>query len=287
MRLTAIDLDGTLLTHQLAVQSTDAEAIRRAQKRGLIVAIATGRSLFDARHILAEAGLSCPVIASNGAEIYVEDKLIFEEMIPHPLPKNIIEWLFDERIYCQVYYSDQIVVLEQGISWLREDLVYVSQVDPGFSEDLFWKAIAPQIYQYGLVTCARPKVLCSQHPVFKIMVVSPVQGKLLLAHDRFRGYGSLSLSSSGAYNLEIMAANVNKGTALTRLCQHYRISLKESAVIGDNRNDLPMFKVAGLRIAMGNAHENLMDVSDLQTLSVDACGVAYALEHYISITEPE
>lgn len=281
MRLTAIDLDGTLLTDRLVIQAGDIEAIRLAQQRGLIVAIATGRALFDARHILAEAGLACPVIASNGAEIFVEDKLIFEEAIPDPLPNTMIEWLAEEHFYYQVYYSDRILVSEHGITWLKEDLTSVSQIDPSFDEDVFWQAIHPQIYQHGLVEFAGAAVSGDQHPVLKIMAVSPDQAKLKQAYDRFRGFGSLSLSSSGTFNLEMMAAGIDKGTAVTGLCSYYRIGLDECAVIGDNRNDLPMFEVAGLGIAMGNAHKSLTDASDLQTLSVDDCGVAYALEHFI------
>lgn len=46
-------------------------------------------------------------------------------------------------------------------------------------------------------------------------------------------------------------------------------------------NDIPMFKTAGLSIAMANAKEETKKYSDTVTLSNDEDGVAYAIERYV------
>ena len=51
--------------------------------------------------------------------------------------------------------------------------------------------------------------------------------------------------------------------------------------IGDNTNDIPMFSVAGLSIAMGNSFGEIRDLADDMVPGHDEEGVAWALEKYV------
>ncbi len=62
-------MDGTLLTATQQITAENREAIRRAQSQGIEVIIATGRSYTEASFVLDAAGLTCPMICANGAEI--------------------------------------------------------------------------------------------------------------------------------------------------------------------------------------------------------------------------
>ena len=65
------------------------------------------------------------------------------------------------------------------------------------------------------------------------------------------------------------------------MAQHFNIPLEDTVAIGDENNDIPMFKVAGLSISMGNVTEEVKYCSDITTLNNDENGVAYAIENYI------
>lgn len=54
-----------------------------------------------------------------------------------------------------------------------------------------------------------------------------------------------------------------KARALKDACQQLRISPKEVAYIGDDLNDLPAISLAGLKIAVGNAVEEIKQSADL------------------------
>lgn len=56
------------------------------------------------------------------------------------------------------------------------------------------------------------------------------------------------------------------------------IKLKDTIAIGDDFNDLDMFKVVGYSVAMENASENIKKVVDEITLSNDEDGVAIFLD---------
>ncbi|MCX5480680.1 HAD family hydrolase [Kaistia geumhonensis] len=83
------------------------------------------------------------------------------------------------------------------------------------------------------------------------------------------------------YYLDVTHPTADKGHAVTALARHFGVPLEEVAVIGDMSNDLPMFAVAGLAIAMGNAHDDIKAQADLVTRSNAEDGVAHAIETMI------
>ena len=58
---------------------------------------------------------------------------------------------------------------------------------------------------------------------------------------------------SQLYYLDVTNPVADKGYAVKAFARHFGVPIEEVAVIGDMANDLPMFDVAGLAIAMGNA----------------------------------
>lgn len=83
--------------------------------------------------------------------------------------------------------------------------------------------------------------------------------------------------------LEVTAKNVSKENALQEIAQHYQIPLPQVMAIGDNFNDLPMIKLAGFGVAMGNAPEPVKVQATAITQTNNQHGVAKAIEDYILI----
>jgi hydroxymethylpyrimidine pyrophosphatase-like HAD family hydrolase len=52
-------------------------------------------------------------------------------------------------------------------------------------------------------------------------------------------------------------------------------------VFGDGENDIPLFRAAGLSIAMGNADPAAAAAADYVTASNDQDGIASALEQFL------
>lgn len=64
--------------------------------------------------------------------------------------------------------------------------------------------------------------------------------------------------------------------------QHLSIRADEIACIGDGENDIPMFKNAGIRFAMGNASPALKACADRIVASNDDDGVAEAIQFLLT-----
>ena len=85
----------------------------------------------------------------------------------------------------------------------------------------------------------------------------------------------------GTIYYDIANIEVNKGNAIKKLCEILDINLKDTIAIGDDYNDISMFKVAGYNVVMGNAIEEVKKYADEITLTNNQDGVAIFLEKLI------
>ena len=89
--------------------------------------------------------------------------------------------------------------------------------------------------------------------------------------------------NSSYYEKWFSVANVrsSKGNALNFLSDYLNIPIKNTIAIGNDKNDISMFKTAGLSVAVANASDDIKSKVDYITLSNDEDGVAIFLETLI------
>lgn len=75
IKLLALDLDGTLLNSSGKISDANKQAIQAAEKKGVLVTIATGRRFRDARPVALEIELNAPVVCHNGALLKYAESL--------------------------------------------------------------------------------------------------------------------------------------------------------------------------------------------------------------------
>ena len=68
--------------------------------------------------------------------------------------------------------------------------------------------------------------------------------------------------------------------ALRQMCEMYGVPLSQAMAIGDAENDLPMLRVAGYSVAMGNATDEVKAACRFVTRSNEESGVAYAVRKW-------
>jgi hydroxymethylpyrimidine pyrophosphatase-like HAD family hydrolase len=73
----------------------------------------------------------------------------------------------------------------------------------------------------------------------------------------------------------------NKGFVIERLSKYLNVPLESIATIGDQPNDVLMFKRSGLSIATGNASEEVQRQATYVTTSCEEEGFANAVERFI------
>jgi Cof subfamily protein (haloacid dehalogenase superfamily) len=283
MKLIAIDLDGTLLSQHTYITQENVQAIRKAQSQGHIVMICSGRAPEDIQEILKKYELSCPLAGSNGTVVQAEGKLLGSVSMSRDNIMQIAKKLDDVRAPYRIYTNQGIFVPEDWSDRVNTDLQGDTIKVDGLSDELF-KRITEQPQQSDLI-----KYFRDYHELFgredmkvqKFFILTLNQQKKSELTTYLSNISGAAATSSGPMNIEVMDQDGNKGNALKIMADYYGISMEDTVAMGDSFNDIPMLKVAGLSIAMGNAGPAVKQLCKAVTLSNSENGVSYALEQFI------
>lgn len=282
MKLIAIDLDGTTLNSNKEISRETAQAIKEVQQRGHIVMILSGRPSSFIEHELSKHGLECPIGGSNGTELIAEGKIIklsdlttiqgqriAMELDAEEVPYNITT---DKGTFTSRKWSERLNGIISSGNVLNEyklhkDYHMITTPPESYGNKFFKNST--EIIKKGV--SIHKFMLLTLEPEKKARITS----KLELIKDTY-------ITSSSPFNLEVMHIDGNKGNGLRKMAEHFQIPLEQTIAIGDEKNDLPMFKVAGVSIAMGNAELDIKKQCDHVTLTNDENGVAHAMKKYIN-----
>jgi hydroxymethylpyrimidine pyrophosphatase-like HAD family hydrolase len=143
-------------------------------------------------------------------------------------------------------------------------------------------------YALGSQNFETPLHELMSHPVSRVVVLSPNHDteEFLKLID---GVGLHSVSYAIGYTawLDIAPSGVTKASALDQIRVKHKIDPAKTIVIGDGRNDIPMFEWAksggGLAFAMGQAIDEVRSVATAITSSVEDDGVARVLSDFEGI----
>jgi Cof subfamily protein (haloacid dehalogenase superfamily) len=258
LRLFVSDIDGTLVRDDKSLSRTVVAAVGRLQAAGVPVALISARPPSGMEWIAAELGLSTPIAAFNGGTIIHPDGRVLSasRLSPQAAERTlalidrpgVVKWLFNTGRW----YAERA----DGHHDIRERKS--ANQEPTFGAD------------FSAILDA----------VDKIVAVSDDQGLLVELEGVVRQAlgADTTVSRSQVYYLDITAPGANKGDGLAALAAAVGAALEDVAVIGDQRNDVAMFRRAGLSIAMGQAPDEVRAVAEHNTASNDEDGVAKAID---------
>ncbi len=273
MKLVAIDLDGTLLAKDGKISKANNLAIRETQHQGHIVSIASGRSFHDTQHILKNAGLACPLITANGASVFYQEKYLERLMLPGKTTIEVIAMLEENGYYYEIYTNEGIHLFHRLLNEAREEAKTLVEKDVGLTLEPIEEELDIQLRQGGLQHFNHSNETdYNKLDIYKIFVLCFDKEKLAQLERQLQTRQDISLTTSGSFKLEIAHPSVSKGHSLMILADHLQIPLKDTVAIGDNFNDISMFRVAGCSIAMGNAPDKVKEMSTYVTKSSEDDG---------------
>lgn len=271
IKLICIDMDGTLLKDQQTVSNNNKEAIKEAIRRGVHVAITTGRVYDCAKMYSKEIGLNTPIISSNGAFIGGSNgEVIYNN------PLNIEEL---KKFYSVTKKYGLMAYLTTNFGIVSDDELPVNHVYNVLNKKLpDDKKIRIEMFKDIYVALKKfdgqiLKGVCTE---------KEHKEKLLKARKELESLNSnMEIVASWDDNFEIMQKGSTKGDAVKRLAEYFNISREEVMCIGDSENDFSMIEYAGIGVAMGNAIEKVKFASDYITDTNINDGVAKAIKKFV------
>ena len=268
IRLIISDIDGTILDNQHQVDPDLKDIIPLLNQEQIPFVLASARSPLGMEPIARELGLGDnPLACYNGALVIKGDPQAYETIIEHPLDKEEIR-TFLELVKAE--FPSVSINLYSGKDWIADRLDKWVQIEAAITGE------RPMI-QNELIP-----VLNAQMPVHKLLLIdqAPVIQKL---HDYLQtlDFAKTAFYLSKDNYMEVTAKHVSKEQALYEIAQHYQVPLEQVMTVGDNFNDLPMLRLAGLGVAMGNAPEAVKTEAKAVTKSNNEHGVAEAIKEYV------
>ncbi|MBD5086287.1 MAG: HAD family phosphatase [Clostridiales bacterium] len=253
------DFDGTIYRDDHTISQTNKDAIRKYVEAGGKFVVSTGR-LFSAIYPkVLELNLDKEVIVYQGAGIYdIKTK---------------------EQIFGQYFNREEAIRALKYVEAMGDDyvpLVYINdtchtQKKTDYVEEFV--KICNISYKTTGVPLSEYVANCKDKPVKVIVLMQSELCDAFVTKGK-EDFPNLAFMRSHVCIVEIITKGINKGLAISWLCERYGIPIEDTIAMGDSENDIAMIEAAGLGVAMGNAMPLVKQSADYIADTNDNDGVA-------------
>jgi len=276
--LIAVDVDGTLLDTEFedVLRPREIAAMERVRAAGHVLVLCTGRNLNSTRAMLDASGWhpdDLPLVLLNGA-------VVWGGRPRRCLQRNELDGARIRRLVA--------LFKEHG----TVPMVYGSDDDGGVlhhesrpTNDILGRYLHKRRTAVGAITVADD---LGALPWTRALEVGTIDTRerveaLTAAIGRevpeVRVINTRSLLGEGLYYwAEAFDAGSDKGRGLAVISREYGVPMERTVAIGDNYNDLDLFRSAAFSVAMAGSPDEVIAAADLVTGPVAESGAATVLE---------
>ncbi len=272
VRLIALDIDGTLLDSEWKLPEANRSAIAEATRRGIEVALVTGRRYDFAMPIARKLDSPLTMIVSNGALVRTHDG---ETHVRHLLPRRTAERVLGITL---PWRDGAGVVFDRP----RENQIVLEVIE---TDDPIRSAYYARNREF--ISQAKPLESCLTEDPLQVMLSGKVE-PMRAAEAALRvapfvatfGIAATVYESKDFAMIDVIHPQCSKGASLEEWAALRGFAREEVMAIGDNHNDLEMLSFAGIPIVMGNSVPELKNFGWHETGTNDENGVALAIEQF-------
>lgn len=249
------DMDGTLLDNNSHVSTESSRILSELARRGVMFTVATARTPATVEPLLAGTETRCPAIVMTGAALWDREQreMTHTRLIDPGVTPELIN-LFEEAgvapfVYCvaspdhlDVYHGVEMSAAENDFYNQRRHLP-LKKFHIGYKPST--RELDNTILLFGIGDSDRVTQLAHR-------IREQVDCSVSCYPDILSPRRSL---------IEVFGPGVSKARAVRDLAE--RIGAERIVAFGDNLNDLPMFEVADMAIAVSNAFPKVRAKADL------------------------
>ena len=262
IRLVVSDVDGTLVRKDKTLHPETIKAAQELKAAGIVLCLASSRPPRGMEMYLEPLGITTPHAGFNGGQIVAADnKTILDELaipedaarlaVDHMSAAGLDVWVFAGNGWYVKGGNGPYVAHEAEVT--RNTFTIVDDFSPYLATT---NKIMSSSKDFDLVGRVEEELQATLH-------------------------GQASVNRSSPYYCDVTHMDANKGHAALALAKIVGVTAEEMACLGDMNVDVPMLKIAGLSIAMGNAAESVKAASMVVTGDNDGPGWADAIRTYV------
>jgi Cof subfamily protein (haloacid dehalogenase superfamily) len=250
IKLVLSDVDGTLVTHEKVLTQGAITAVQQLRDANILFALTSARPPQGLAMFIEPLGLTTPLAGFNGGLITDTNFEVLEEKkIDDSLNAPIVELLTSHGLSVWVY---------QGADW------YVLDMD------------GPHVKRESKTCQCEPAI------VKNFNHVETNVAKIVGVSDDPAACASASVAMAEQFGTQVLATRSQTYFVdITHPSVRYGVATSQIATIGDMYNDLSMFAVSGLSVAMGDSDDEVKAAALEVTTSNEDEGFANAVSKFI------
>lgn len=248
VKLICMDMDGTLFGRWEEIPENNISALRECISRGIKVALVSGRNFRFLMNKAAEISEDVIIVSANGARIddKVGGKCIFEGLFDEEYARMVNRVMWESETYYEIY-TENI-----NYAFSRED------IPESRRRSLERYLLNRQILEAKHITTIEA---APTQGIYKFVAFCPDLTKIEALRRECDKRGIVH-SASGSTSVEVMARNVDKGSAIRFLSSYYGIPICDIMAFGDYTNDTSMLKACGHPVAMQNGVNEVKQIAE-------------------------
>lgn len=247
-----LDLDGTALRSDLTLSPYTLDVLGRCKQRGILVGIATARSIWGAGQYSGLINWDARIIC-GGAAGYLGDRLAYERTLGPETTDGIIK-------ACLCSEHAGAITVQTGDMYLsnERDFQHMTETDGAAFSD-FAEPFGSSAYKITI-------------EIFSDTFAQQLGRQFDCSVTRFHGENWVQFCHREA----------SKHQAMQALARGAKIPMERVMAFGDDYSDLSMLATAGFGVAMKNAIKEVKQAAAYQTeLDNDNDGAAKFIEKYV------
>ncbi|NBK98411.1 MAG: HAD family hydrolase [Erysipelotrichia bacterium] len=236
-----LDIDGTFYDHDSnRVLPETIEACKQTQKRGIKVALCSGRpkEMAEDLHVFDLLDWNGYIGATGGVVMNEKYEIIYTDSYTHKQMEALFK-IAKEHDVCLISFG-KYEFMTKEVDALSKQLI----------QEFHLKTPVVRTWQQENLTSI--SALINKEQV-----------------HLFAGIEGLKHTSSTKYCVDFIKANVNKANGIKQLMKYWGFNNDEYIAFGDSENDIEMLKQAHIGVAMENGEETLKRSADI------VCGPSY------------
>ena len=274
IRLLVLDVDGTVTTSRHEVSAAARAAVARVRAAGVRVMLATGRRYRDTLPVAEVLGIDTPLVTASGglvkrpADHATLHRAAFAPGLLGTVVARIVAAGHEPILYTDSFhrgYDFHCRSLAAADPAARGDGRGVSEY---LGRNRHLADVRPDLHR------APPADAFAGFAMGRHEEMLALEAALHAAHP---GQLAVHVIRSPRYRdwmCEFAPACVTKWTGALAVAKDWGIAAAEICAVGDDLNDLPMIRGAGLGVAMGNAVAAVRDAADRVVAGHDEDGLA-------------
>ena len=276
IKLIASDLDGTIIDSKHIIPNDNLKAVNDLKKANIPFVVCTGKTYSISKDICKNLNATFGIFG-NGSQIIdlTTGEEISRKILTFDEVKSCFSIIKKYNLHVHAYTENGIITTNLEYMDLRNSILFPNKIN------------------FEIVDSVLDYLQKQKSTIFKLILSSSFN--LSRVKDELEKTTNLTIthiSKTGKYRdkiidkeyeyLDISPLNVTKGKALEVLSQYLELNKEDILSVGDNINDIDMFRASGIGAAVNNAYDEVKQVANyVATNSAENAGFAEVVYKYI------